>query len=297
MHTLQQLVSFAETAKHRSFARAAHGMGCAPSTLAKSVMRLERSLGVKLFHRTTRQVTLTPDGEQLYARCQRVLTEVEDLQAAAAGTRDQVGGALRIDMPSSFGRRFVVPLLAELAQRHPGLEFDLRLSDTHIDIVKEGVDLTIRIGEMQDSGLVARRFYLQTLKLCASPKHIKRHGRPRTLADLASHPAIAFRMPGTGRDRPWQFLRNGTPITQPIHSRVRIGEGEAMVQAAIGGMGLIQVPDYMAQDALDAGELVELLPTMRPAPMPISAVYASQRLLPPRVRVVLEALSGLSRKA
>lgn len=297
MHTLQQLLSFAETAKHRSFARAAHALGCAPSTLAKSVLRLERSLGVKLFHRTTRQVTLTPDGEQLYARCQRVLTEVEDLQAAAAGTRDQVGGALRIDMPSSFGRRFVVPLLARLAQQHPALEFDLRLSDTHIDIVKEGVDLTIRIGEMQDSGLVARRFYSQTLKLCASPGHIERHGRPRTLADLASHPAIAFRMPGTGRDRPWQFLRQGTPITQPVHSRVRIGEGEAMVQAAIGGMGLIQVPDYIAQDALDRGELVELLPTMRPAPMPISAVYASQRLLPPRVRVVLEALVGLSRKS
>jgi DNA-binding transcriptional LysR family regulator len=150
---------------------------------------------------------------------------------------------------------------------------------------------------MQDSGLVARRFYSQTLKLCASPTYIERHGRPRTLADLSSHPAIAFRMPGTGRDRPWQFLRNGTPITQPVHGRVRIGDGEAMVQAAIGGMGLIQVPDYIAQDALDAGDLVELLPTMRPAPMPISAVYASQRLLPPRVRVVLEALSGLSRKA
>ncbi|MGH8518441.1 MAG: LysR family transcriptional regulator, partial [Panacagrimonas sp.] len=126
MHTLQQLLSFAETAKHHSFARAAHGLGCAPSTLAKSVLRLEHSLGVKLFHRTTRQVTLTPDGERLFARCQRVLAEVEDLQAVAAGTRDQVGGALRIDMPSSFGRRFVVPLLAQLAQRHPALEFDLR---------------------------------------------------------------------------------------------------------------------------------------------------------------------------
>ena len=297
MHTLQQLLAFGESAKHRSFARAAHGLGCAPSTLAKSVARLEQSLGVKLFHRTTRQVTLTPDGEALYARCQRVLAEVEDLQAAAAVTRSQVGGSLRIDMPSSFGRKFVVPLLAQLARQHPALEFDLRLSDTHIDIIKEGVDLTIRIGELQDSGLVARRFYSQTLKLCASPAHIERHGRPRTLADLASHPAVAFRMPGTGRDRPWQFSRNGTPISQPVHSRVRIGEGEAMVQAAIGGMGVIQVPDYIAQDALDRGELVELLPTMRPPAMPISAVYASQRLLPPRVRVVLEALSGLARSS
>lgn len=296
MHSLQQLFAFAETAKYRSFAKAAHAMGCAPSTLAKSVMRLERSLGVKLFHRTTRQVTLTPDGEQLYARCQRVLAEVEDLQAAAAGSRDEVGGSLRIDMPTSFGRRFVVPLLAQLALKHPALQFDLRLSDAQIDIVREGVDLTIRIGEMQDSGLVARRVYSQTLKLCASPSHIERHGRPRSLADLASHPAVAFRMPGTGRDRPWQFLRNGTPITQPVHGRVRVGDGEAMVAAAVGGMGLIQVPDYIAQDALDRGDLVEVLPSLRPAPMPISAVYPTQRLLPPRVRVVLGALSGLAKK-
>ena len=297
MHSLKQLLAFAETAKHRSFARAAHGQGCAPSTLAKSVLRLERSLGVKLFHRTTRQVTLTPDGEQLYARCQRVLAEVEDLRAVAAGTRNQVSGALRIDMPVTYGRRIVLPLLARIAQQHPALEFDLRLSDAQIDIVREGVDLAIRIGEMQDSTLVARRFATQTLKLCASPAYLDRHGRPRTVAELGSHPAIAFRMPGTGRDRPWQFCRRGQLISLPVQSRVRIGDGDAMVQAAINCMGLIQVPDYIAEDALERGDLVELLPTMRPPPMPISAVYPSQRLLPPRVRVVLDALSGLAGKA
>lgn len=296
MHSLQQLLAFAETAKHRSFARAARTLGSAPSTLAKSVSRLEQSLGVLLFHRTTRQVSLTPDGEQLYARCQRVLAEVEDLQAVAAGSRSQVSGALRIDMPLSFGRKVVVPLLARLAQQHPALEFDLRLTDTQIDVIKEGVDLTIRIGALQDSSLVARRFATQTLKLCASPVHLQTHGRPRTLADLDAHPAVAFRMPGSGRDRPWQFSRRGEVITMPVKTRTRIGDGEAMVQAAIHGMGLIQVPDYIAEEALASGTLVELLPTMRPPPMPISAVYPSNRLLPPRVRVVLDALSALARK-
>lgn len=295
MSSLQQLLAFAETAKHRSFAGAAHSLGCAPSTLAKSVLRLERSLGVKLFHRTTRQVSLTPDGERLYARSQRVLAEVEDLQAAAADTRTQISGPLRIDMPVSFGRRFVLPVLARLAQQHPALEFDLRLSDLQTDIIKEGVDLTIRIGDLQDSTLVARRFASQTLKLCASPAYIEQRGRPRTIVELESHAAVAFRMPGTGRDRPWQFSRRGESINVPLQSRVRIGDGEAMVQAAINGMGLIQVPDYIAEDALLSGELVELLPTMRPPPTPISAVYPSQRLLPPRVRAVLEALSKLSK--
>jgi LysR family transcriptional regulator, regulator for bpeEF and oprC len=190
----------------------------------------------------------------------------------------------------------VLPLLARIAQQHPALEFDLRLSDAQIDVIKEGVDLAIRIGELQDSSLVARRFATQTLKLCASPNYLERHGRPRTLAELAPHPVISFRMPGTGRDRPWQFSRRGELITLPVRSQVRIGDGDAMVQAAIHCMGLIQVPDYIAEDALARGELVELLPTMRPPPMPISAVYASQRLLPPRVRVVLDALSALSSK-
>lgn len=296
MSSLQQFLAFAETAKYRSFAAAAHGLGCAPSTLAKSVVRLERSLGVKLFHRTTRQVSLTPDGERLYARCQRVLAEVEELQAIAAGTRNSIGGSLRIDMPVSFGRRFVMPVLARLAHLHPALEFDLRLSDTQIDIVKEGVDIAIRIGDLQDSTMVARPFASQTLKLCASPGYLEVCGRPRTLAELESHTAVTFRMPGTGRDRPWQFFRGGEVITLPVKSRVRIGDGEAMVQAAINGMGLIQVPDYIAEDALKNGALVELLPTLRPPPMPISAVYPSQRLVPPRVRVVLDALSELSKQ-
>lgn len=297
MHSLQQLLAFAETAKHLSFARAARSMGGAPSTLAKSVSRLERSLGVLLFHRTTRQVTLTPDGEALYARCQRVLAEVEDLQAAAAGTRNQVSGVLRVEMPVTFGRRIVLPLLARIAQQHPALEFDLRLSDAQIDVIKEGVDLAIRIGALQDSSLVARRFATQTLKLCASPDYLERHGRPRTVADLEGHAGIAFRMPGTGRNRPWEFTRRRTLVSLPVRGRVRIGDGDAMVQAAINGMGLIQVPDYIAEDALVRGALVELLPTMRPPPVAISAVYPSQRLLPLRVRVVLDALASLSSKA
>lgn len=290
MQSLQQLLAFAETAKHQSFAQAARGLGCAPSTLAKSVLRLEASLGVKLFHRTTRQVSLTADGQRLYERCQRVLAELEELQATAASTHSPVSGPLRIDMPLAFGRRSVLPVLAQLAQRHPALEFDLRFSDAQIDLVREGVDLAIRIGELQDSSLVARRFASQTLRLCASPAHLERHGRPRGIADLESHRALLFRMPGSGRDRPWQFSVRGEVVSLQMKGHMRLSDGDAMVQAAISGLGLVQVPDYYVEDALAAGELVELLPRLRPPAMPISAVYPSQRLLPPRVRVVIEAL-------
>src|SRR5512146_1568145 len=132
MQGLQQFVAFAETAKHGSFAAAARELGSAPSTLAKAVSRLEAALGVKLFHRTTRQVTLTPDGERLFGRCQRVLAEVEDLQAEASGTRAEPTGVLRIDVPVFYGKKFVMPLLAELARRHSGLHLDMRLTDTKI---------------------------------------------------------------------------------------------------------------------------------------------------------------------
>lgn len=293
MQGLQQFLAFTETVKHGSFAAAAREAGTSPSTLAKAVQRLEASLGVKLFHRTTRQVSLTPDGERLYHRCQRVLAEIEDLHADAAGTRASPAGVLRIDMPIVFGRRVVLPLLARLQQQYPELELDVRLQDGYVDLVRDGIDLAIRVGELRDSSLVARRFASQLLLLVASPDYLAEYGHPTSLRALAQHRAIVFRMPTSGRDRPWQFMQRGHAITLHPQGRIRLNDGEALVQAAILGQGLAQLPHYMVEDELAAGRLVELLPSLRPAPMPISAVYPSQRLLPPRVRVVLEALGSI----
>jgi DNA-binding transcriptional LysR family regulator len=220
-----------------------------------------------------------------------VLAEIEDLHADAAGTRATATGLLRIDMPIVFGRRVVLPLLARLQQRHPGLELDVRLQDGYVDLIKDGIDLAIRVGALQDSSLVARRFASQTLLLVASPEYLASNGQPSSLRALAQHRAIVFRMPTSGRDRPWQFTQRGHAVTLHPQSRMRLNDGEAMVQAAMLGQGLAQLPNYMVEDELGDGRLIELLPSLRPAAMPISAVYPSQRLLPPRVRVVLEALT------
>ncbi|MEJ8856722.1 LysR family transcriptional regulator [Variovorax robiniae] len=295
MQGLQQFLSFAETARHGSFAAAARELGSAPSTLAKAVTRLEASLGVKLFHRTTRQVSLTPDGERLYRRCERVLTEIEDLHADAAGTRATVVGTLRVDMPIVYGRRVLLPVLARLKAEHPGLELDVRLQDSFVDLVRDGIDLAVRVGALHDSSLVARRFDSQHLLLCASPDYIARHGMPATLAALEQHQAVLFRMPSSGRDRPWQFVQRGKPVNLQPRSELRLNDGEALVQAAVLGLGMVQLPSVMVDDELRDGRLVELLPSLRPLPMPISAVYPSQRLLPPRVRVLLDALMALER--
>jgi DNA-binding transcriptional LysR family regulator len=293
MSGLPQFLAFAQTARRGSFAAAARDLGQAPSTLAKSVARLEAALGVKLFHRTTRQVSLTPDGERLYRRCERILAEVEDLQAEAAGSRAAPSGTLRIDMPIAYGRRIVMPLLAQLLHRHPPLALDVRLQDAHADLVRDGLDLAIRVGALQDSRLVARPIDWQQLVLVASPAYLAARGTPRRVEDLSRHATVVFRMPTSGRRRPWQ-LREGRRALElhPAH-RVQVNDGDGMVAAAVQGLGLIQIPDYMVADELARGALVEVMPALRPAPMPISALVPSLRLMPPRVRLVLDALQGL----
>lgn len=290
MNSLQQVAAFAETAKHGSFAAAAREIGSAPSTLAKSVARLEASLGVKLFHRTTRQVSLTPDGERLFRRCQRLLAEVEELHAEASGVRAGASGTLRIDLPIVLGRRLVLPVLAEMTRSHPGLSVDVRLQDGYTDLVKEGIDVALRVGELKDSSLVSRRFGAQNMVLVASAAYLERRGTPRRLDQLAGHDAILFRMPSSGRDRPWQFRQRGQPVELHPVSRVRVNDGEGVVEAARLGLGIGQVPEYFVREWLAAGELVELLPSARPAPMPLSIVYPGARLVPQRVRAFIEAM-------
>ncbi len=297
MQGLQQFVAFTETAKHGGFASAAREQGVAPSTLAKAVGRLEAALGVKLFHRTTRQVTLTPDGERLFDRCQRVLAEVEDLQAEAAGTRAAPVGTLRIDMPVFYGKRFVMPLLAGLQARHPALRMDMRLTDLQVDLVRDGIDLAVRIGHLRDSTLVARRVDQQHLVLCASPAYLQSRGTPRRIEDLVAHAAVMFRLPTSGRDRPWQFRQRGTPVELAPQAQVRISETEGLLEALKLGMGLCQVPDMLVQDEIARGELCELLPSLRPEPVPIHLVYPSGRLVPARVRVALDALDALRHRS
>jgi len=296
MQGIQQFIAFAATAKHSSFAAASREQGVAPSTLAKAVLRLERALGVKLFHRTTRQVTLTPDGERLFQRCQRVLAEIEDLQAEASGTRTAPTGTLRVEMPVYYGKRFVMPLLSKLVQHHADLHLDLRLSDMHADLVRNNIDLAVRIGKLQDSTLIARRVDRQDLVMCASPAYLAKQGTPRRIEDLAKHVAIVFRLPTSGRDRPWQLRQRGSAVEINPTSHVRVNETEGLVEALRLGMGLCQLPDLLVADELARGELVEVLPSCRPESMPISLVYPSGRLLPARVRVAIEALEALRQR-
>jgi DNA-binding transcriptional LysR family regulator len=193
-----------------------------------------------------------------------------------------------------LGRNLVLPLLAGLLARHSGLSLDLRLQDGYVDLVKEGIDVAIRVGALRDSTLVAQRFASQGMVLVASPAYLQERGTPRRLDELQRHAALVFRMPSSGRDRPWQFRRRGEAVTLQPASRVRVSDGEGLVAAARLGLGLAQLPDYFVTGELARGELVEVLPALRPAPLPVSAVYPGARMVPRRVRVLLDALRALA---
>lgn len=291
MHNIQQVLAFASAARHASFAKAARELALSPSAVAKSVSRFEAQLGVKLFHRTTRHVSLTPDGQEIVARCQRILDEVETLKSTVGTARAAPSGKLSISAPLTYGKLVVLPMLTDLLAQHPQLTIDARLTDQVEDLVLEGLDAAIRIGPLEDSRLVARPFAQQMLTVCASPAYLKRQKKPRHPADLEHHDCLLFRLPASGRDRPWEFLVDGKPVKLHPASRLRLSDGEALVEAAASGLGLVQAPQYMMAEALREGRLIECLKDYRPEPLPISVVYPGNRMLPPRVRAFIDVLT------
>lgn len=299
MTGLQALAAFTEAARSGSFAAAARSLGLSPSAVAKSVQRFEQDVGLRLFHRTTRQVSLTGDGHELYTRCERILAEIDALREQAEGVRGEPAGLLRLDVPSTLGKLEVVPLLAQLGARCPKLRFEVSFNDRYVDLVREGIDAAVRIGALADSTLTARPLGEQALLSVASPRYLRRKdpAAPQRPGDVERHACLLFRNPTSGRLRPWQF-RDGRRAVEFLPStRCVFNDGEAIVAAASAGQGIAQVPDYMARAGLRSGALVEILPAFRPAPLPISLVYPSGRHVPPRLRVLIDLLvsAGLNR--
>jgi DNA-binding transcriptional LysR family regulator len=289
-HSVRLLQAFAACAKQRSFARAARELGLSPSAVTKSVRRLEEQMKLRLFQRTTRRVSLTQEGEELYARSRRVLEELEGLALLAAGSAGAPAGVLRLDLPVTYGKKVVLPVLAQLVREHPQLGLEIRLSDQFADVIGSGVDAVVRIGEVADTRLVARRIDRQQLAVYGAPGYFARRRRPRRPADLASHECILFQMPTSGRRRPWEFRAKGKRLSMhPAPAHV-VNDGEGMVSAACAGLGLIQIPDLIAAEAVAVGALEEVLAGYRPAPMPISVVFPTHRHMPPRLRLFIDAM-------
>ena len=280
---------FVAAARAGSFTRAGERLGMTKSAVGKSIARLEQRLGIKLFHRTTRMNKLTPDGQAFFATCAAAIDEIGATEAALTSSRQVLSGRLRIDMPVAFGRRVLLPILFEIVRPHPALTLSLSFDDATIDPLLDDVDLVIRFGALKDSShLVARHLADQERVICAAPGYLQRHGVPSTLADLQDHHGIV----GSAKGPPlhWVVREHGAVKRIAPPRTHHLSDGESMVDAAIAGLGICQMPASLVRHAVARGALVPLLSDLSTVPVEVHALWPRQAHLSPRVRYVVDRL-------
>lgn len=276
-----------------SFTRAADALGLPRSSVSAAVIALEARVGARLLHRTTRRVALTRDGATLYERCLRVIADVEETENLFRQEKAGPSGQLRIDVPGRIGRLIVAPALPDFLARFPGIDIALGVTDRAIDLIGDGVDCALRVGPLPDSGMIARSLGELDLINVASPDYLCRHGTPRTPEDLAAHQAVNYASPSTGRVHPWEWRTQDGLRAMPVRSRVTVNNAEACIACCLAGLGLIQIPAYDVRSHLEAGELIEVMPRFRPAPMPMALLYPHRQHLLPRLQVFADWLQEL----
>ncbi|WP_448623123.1 LysR family transcriptional regulator [Dickeya fangzhongdai] len=284
------ITAFVTTAQQGSFTAAAERLGLTKSAVGKSVSRLEDRLGLKLFQRSTRRLSLTPDGERFLISCQSAIDTLEQAEAELTSHICRPAGRLRVDLPAAFGRQRILPLLLKITRSYPELALTVTFSERFVDPIEEGIDLLIRIGELADSsGLVARRLTTQKLVICASPDYLLNHGEPTSADELSQHHCVV----GFRRNQPisWLLKENNGQITRytptPTHE---FADGDAMLAATLAGCGLSQLPLWLVGNYLERGELKAVLAGHPGGEMPISALWPKSRQLLPKIRHVVDAL-------
>ncbi|MBN6151863.1 LysR family transcriptional regulator [Xanthomonas sp. AmX2] len=296
MDKLDQYRVFVQVAEMGSFIKAAHALDLPRASVSAAIQHLESAMGTRLLHRTTRQVRLTADGVQLLERVRLFLAEAEDIgQLFQAGQR-KISGRLNVDVPSRIARRLIAPALPGFLRRYPRLQLALGATDRVIDLVHEGVDCAVRIGTLHDSSLVARSIGHIALINCASPGYLHEHGMPGDPDELArSHWSVGYASASTGRELPWEYRVSGAEQRVPVPSRVIVNNAENYIACCVSGMGLIQIPRFDVQHLLDRGELVEVMPDFRAAPMPVSLIYPNRRQRSHRLIAFIEWFEALMR--
>ena len=289
---LHELRIFATVAELASFSRAAEQLGLAKGRVSTAVQQLEAQLGTRLLQRTTRSVRVTPDGERFLDRCKELLTEAEQLQAMFQPASSGLTGRLRIDLPNTLARDFVLPRLPEFLAAHPLLEIGISTTDRLVDLVHEGFDCVLRVGALADSDLVARPLGFLRMRNVASPAYLRAHGTPHTLADLASHRVVHYMPSLNAQGAGWDYVdADGSHRSLAMRAHVTVNGTDAYQAAALAGLGLIQAPALGTDDLVASGELVDVLPALRAPAMPVSLMLPNRRQLAPRVQAVMTWLT------
>jgi DNA-binding transcriptional LysR family regulator len=288
MDRLSAMRVFQKVAELGSFSAAADQLGVSKSAVSKTVRGLEDHLGAKLVHRTTRRLSLTDTGARYVAQAARLLADLAEIEAEAASERATPRGRLRVNAPMSFGLGHVAPLVASLLRAHPELEIDLTLNDRVVDLVDEGYDVAIRIGELPDSSLIARRLGASELVLVAGAGYLAGAPALATAADLAAHRCLIYAY-GRWREE-WRLLERGRPVSVRVRGPLRANNGEALAAAAIDGLGVALLPDFIAAPALADGRLVRVLPAVSGGVLPIHALYPPNQHPLAKLRAFLDHL-------
>lgn len=290
MENLSDIAVFVQVVDSGSFTAAAERLQLSKSVISKYVTRLEDRLGARLLNRTTRRLSLTEAGRILYSRSQRGLEEIEAAEMEVSQLQQTPRGSLRFNTPMSFGILHIAPVLKDFQQAYPDVSIDMSLEDRQIDLVEEGYDLAIRIAELPDSSLVARRLGPCRHVLCASPAYLQQHGTPRTPEELQAHRALTYGYSESPRE--WRMLApDGRYQTVTINSSMHMNNSLALREAILNDAGIVLIPTFIVGADIQSGRLQKILPTYRFQEFSIYAIYPQRKHLSPKVRAFVEFIS------
>lgn len=288
---LVEMKVFRATVETGGFTSAAHALGTSQPFVSQTIRRLETRLGAKLLHRTTRGQRLTPEDERFLDAARHAIEAIEQAEAHWQRQETQIDGRLRISAPIAFGLDRITPLIPEFLTRHPNLSVDLRLTDDHENLIENGIDIAIRMGNLSDSSLMHRKLCALRRIVVAAPELISTHGTPETLADLGHMPCIAWDGSRAHLNR-WSFVLGDEGVTFQARSRFRSNQGMSLFQMCLAGVGVMRVAEHLARPAIRNGQLVQLLADHMPADdTAIHAVFLPDRNLVPRIRNFIEFIA------
>ncbi len=285
---VQQIRIFVAVADNGSFARAAAALRMGRPSVTNAVSALEASIGARLLHRTTRRSSLTGEGELFYERAAQILTEVVGAQNLFGGSGQVPKGRLRVDIPVALAKPLIIPRLPEFTERYPEIEIILGVSDQPVDLLAEGVDCVIRLGEISASSMISRVVTHVAMVSCAAPSYLAAHGVPTAIEDLSTHRAVTY-FAGSGRATiDWRLVADGEERSIRMRSAILVNDSEALVACALAGLGLIQALRVGVAEQIATGRLVEILPQVGAVPRPVSIMYPNRQYLAPQVRAFID---------
>lgn len=285
---LGEMAVFARAVRAGGFSAAARELKLTPSAVSKKVSRLEDRLGARLLDRTTRRIALTEVGEAFYARCQRILADIEEAERAVSQLDSAARGTLRVSASIAFGQRQIVPLVPEFLDRYPDLRVELTMTDHIVNLVEEGVDVAVRVSSLPDSALVVRKLALERRIICAAPDYLAKHGTPRTPADLVHHNCLTY---STLAANEWKFAGANGAFSVAARGNFEANGGEAMREMALAGVGLVRLATFLIGPDIRAGRLAPLLTDYeRAEDSAVYAVYPHRRHLSSKVRAFVDFL-------